>query len=221
MKCSDVSDQLDDCVARDLGETQTSLINQRIAEHIGECPACADLLEAVKALRAEVCALPREIDLPRDLWPKIETSINREKVIGFPSHRRHYLRAAAAAAVLIAAITGAYFVGLHQQTPLIVEVESSQNMVLATNNSWSFVSPSLQQTRSQLRSALEARKASLDPQTVSMVEENLEIIDRAISEISLALNETPDNPRLQRQLYFACSQEINLLRRAASFPAEI
>jgi len=217
MKCSDVLEQLDDFVDRELEDAQASVI----AEHIGGCPACAGRLEALENMLALASELPREIAPEHDLWPRIEGSISRKKVVAFPVHRRHFWQLAAAAAVVVAAIVGGYLIGLHQQAPHIVEVGSTENAVLAANDSWSLVPPSLQQTRAQLRAALDARKDSLSPQTIAMVEENLEIIDRAISEISLALNETPNNPRLQRQLYFACSQEISLLQRAASFPAEI
>jgi len=217
MKCSDVRELLDDFVDQELGHDKASAV----AEHIAKCPDCSNRLTALHEMLQEASALPREIAPKHDLWPRIERSISHKKVVAFPSYSRHVWKVAAAAAVFIAAITGAYFIGLHQQAPAIVQVETSENLMHVSNKPWSLVPPSLQQTRVQLRAALEARKDSLSPQTIVMVEENLEIIDRAITEISLALNEAPNNPRLQRQLYFACSQEINLLQRAASFPAEI
>jgi len=184
MKCSEVLEVLDEFVDRELGHAKTAAITT----HIAGCSACGSRLEALENMLREASALPREISPKPDLWPRIEESISQEKIVNFPSQTRRFLKIAAAAAVVIAAITTAYFMGLHQQAPQIAEVETVDSMVLAANNSWSLVPPSLQQTRAQLRRALEARKDSLNPQTIAMVEENLGIIDRAISEISLALN---------------------------------
>jgi hypothetical protein len=73
--------------------------------------------------------------------------------------------------------------------------------------------------RSQLLAALEARKGSLSPQTLAVVEENLKIIDRAVGEMQAALARDPGNRELPALLVTAYRQEIDLLRRVVQLPS--
>jgi hypothetical protein len=73
--------------------------------------------------------------------------------------------------------------------------------------------------RQQLLAALEARKGSLSPQTLAVVEENLKIIDKAVGEMQAALARDPGNRELPMLLVTAYRQEIDLLRRVTQLPS--
>ena len=56
----------------------------------------------------------------------------------------------------------------------------------------------------------------LDPETVRVVEENLQVIDDAIAEARAALARDPANGYLFRHLDQTLTRKVDLLRRAAS-----
>lgn len=70
-----------------------------------------------------------------------------------------------------------------------------------------------------LRGVLEQRRGALDPATITIVEQNLTLIDRAIAESREALRRDPASSLLSRQLDLALEKKIQLLRRAAMLPA--
>jgi hypothetical protein len=54
-----------------------------------------------------------------------------------------------------------------------------------------------------------------------VVDSNLQLIDGAIDEITLALGRDPDNPQLSHRLAAVYRQQIELLRTATGLPSEI
>lgn len=70
-----------------------------------------------------------------------------------------------------------------------------------------------------LHEVLQQRRGTLDPATVAIVEQNLLLIDRAITESREALRRDPGSSLLSRQLDLAMEKKIQLLRRAAMLPA--
>ena len=70
-----------------------------------------------------------------------------------------------------------------------------------------------------LRQVLDQRRRTLDPATIAIVEQNLDLIDRAIGESRDALRRDPASSLLSRQLDLALEKKVQLLRRAAMLPA--
>ncbi|MFQ5679032.1 MAG: anti-sigma factor family protein [Gemmatimonadota bacterium] len=66
-----------------------------------------------------------------------------------------------------------------------------------------------------LEASLAERRAQLTPATVRLVEENLRIIDRAISEARVALEADPESPVLRGIVEAAYVRKVDLLLQAA------
>jgi hypothetical protein len=68
----------------------------------------------------------------------------------------------------------------------------------------------------ELQAEFQRRRATLDPETVRVVTENLAIIDTAIEEARAALAEDPSSSFLQTHLASAMRQKVELLSRVAT-----
>jgi hypothetical protein len=64
------------------------------------------------------------------------------------------------------------------------------------------------------------RRESLDPKTVAIIEKNLEIIDKAITESRAALAKDPKSPLLSNQLDNVLGSKVELLRTVAFLPTQ-
>jgi hypothetical protein len=71
------------------------------------------------------------------------------------------------------------------------------------------------EARQQMRAALEERRAVLSPETVTTVDLNIRILERAIREIEHALETDPGNRELQKMLVATRQREMALLRQVA------
>ncbi len=71
----------------------------------------------------------------------------------------------------------------------------------------------------RLQSALVERRTQLDPATVSIVEENLKLIDTAVRQARAALSRDPASGFLSGKLNSALEKKIELLRTAALLPS--
>jgi hypothetical protein len=71
----------------------------------------------------------------------------------------------------------------------------------------------------QLRAVLTQRRGELDSTTITVLEKNLELIDRAIAESRAALQRDPASEFLADQLARAMTKKVAILRTAALLPA--
>jgi hypothetical protein len=177
-----------------------------LESHLEQCPECRLELESSRLLESAARSLPRSIEPDRDLWPGSSWSVSRLAV------------AAAAAAVVVAAVTAAYLAGLHRGAPRTAEMISAPSPG-AVSASFE-LGGDLVRVRDELMARLERRQDELSPETWMVVRDNLEVIDRAISRIAVALDEHPNDSRLNHRLAVAYRQEIDLLQRATRLPAE-
>ena len=70
-----------------------------------------------------------------------------------------------------------------------------------------------------LHAALDARRSQLNPATVAVIEQNLRVIDEAISQSESALARDPNSRLLNDQLDRTLAKKTGLLRAAALLPA--
>ena len=73
---------------------------------------------------------------------------------------------------------------------------------------------------SLLDSMVRTRRESLDPKTVTIIEQNLRIIDKAIMESRAALARDPKSPLLSNQLDNVLGSKVELLRTVAFLPTQ-
>jgi anti-sigma factor RsiW len=223
MNCREVRALLDDLVDGDLSEEH----RREVEKHLERCVECRTSEAGLRALLARVGALSRSLAPARDPWPGIVSRITAGEVIEHDfagEGRRWYLlgAAAAAAAVLIVAVSVvmAVLVGRERASRVVLTPERPGAAVGVTPASLDLAQAQATYTaaRQQLLAAFEARKGSLSPQTLAVVEENLRIIDKAVGEMQAALARDPGNRELPMLLVTAYQQGIDLLQRVTQLP---
>lgn len=209
MRCRKAKALVNDYVDGFLGEPEAAAV----AEHLEACGNCRENAAALWRVVQEARDLPREMAPPDELWNDIAEGIARsgEETVAVPARRSlvPILAAFATAALFLAAVSAGFGVWMTRQTPR----EVSERV-----NAPSGYEQALQEcatARATLLADLEERKGALSPQTLTTVNENLRVIDVAISEIRNALEADPRDERLRRMLVLTYEEEVGLLARIA------
>jgi anti-sigma-K factor RskA len=218
MNCREVLALLDDFVDGALPEQEM----RAVARHLEGCAECRTSDARMRALLARVGTLPRSIEPAHDLWSDVAERITAGTVVEKEATgRRWRWHLLAAAAVLIAAVSlvTALLVrsGRESRVASLPERPTAA-VVTAASFELAQAQATYDAARKQLLAALDARKASLSPQTVAVVERNLKIIDSAVAEMQTALARDPGNRELPALLVTAYQQEIDLLQRVTQLP---
>jgi hypothetical protein len=204
--------------------------NEAVRGHVERCSSCRRDLEALSNLLKEMGDLPREAEPSRDLWPQIEWRIGREAgaVRGAegpaPSDvkRRRQITLPAwqllAASITLALVSGgvvwvALSGGIRDSGP-VASVPMDES--LAQPAGWETALDEYHDAVSDLEEVLEVGRDVLDPETVRILEENLQAIDSAINEAQAALAQDPGSKVLRRFLAENLRRKIDLLHRAAA-----
>ena len=220
MRCGDVEPRLSAYLDDELDES-TRLA---VAAHVESCQGCRGLLGDLARVKAAVAALPPEVAPEHDLWPSVAAALNGGKVLPFERSQRPRriwqwaapLAAAAMLVVVTAAVTSRLTTRVVARQA--ASVSTAPEGVRRAGLESAMVTASFAAARRDLSKALEANRASLDPATVKVVEDNVRIIDNAVRRIEAALARDPGNPGLQRLLLTAYRQELDLLRAANASP---
>ncbi len=85
----------------------------------------------------------------------------------------------------------------------------------AQNVAWMDAFSGYDQALTDLETVVEQGRGVLDPETIRVLEDNLETIDRAIDQARTALSEDPGSTVLQRLLSENLRRKVDLLRHAA------
>jgi hypothetical protein len=167
--------------------------------------------------------LPREIRPKRDLWPGIVARISHAaadrggaepamKARRAPRAPRPAfagpLRVAAAALAVVMVVWIAVEVFVRRPAGDAALGRSVAATIQA-------VESECERTRSDLQSVLARPGMTLPPQTIDVIESNLEIIEFAIRDSREALRQNPTDAGLARRLTSDYREQLKLLRRAA------
>lgn len=224
------TDRLSEYMDGDLTGEETAALET----HLDECLACRDVLAGLREVARATAGL-RDREPETDLWPDIReriggTTVRVEAgadVVPLVSTRRprrlsFSVPQLLAASIAMMAVSGGA-VWLATRT---AATAPEQSMAQVTNVSGSFsadaailvssVEQEYRQAITELERDFEARRDRLDPETVRVVEENLQVIDDAIAEARAALARDPANGYLFRHLDQTLTRKVDLLRRAAS-----
>lgn len=226
MRRDEWADRLSEYIDGDMGERDM----EALEVHLLECGECAVTLEELRAVVAEAGALPA-VPPERDLWPEIEARLAPRggaratpdaDVIPLRRRRRVTFTvpqlAAAGLALALASASGTW-AALRRATALpagaaAVNAPPPQpESGVATPVS--FVT-TYDAAVTELEHEFERRRADLDPETIIVVERNLDIIDGAIAEARRALAADPSSAFLNEHLAETMRRKMDLLRQATS-----
>jgi anti-sigma factor RsiW len=228
-----VQDQLSDYLDGEL----TGNASAEVERHLAGCAECSRVLAELKQVIALAGSLPPQPP-PRDLWNGISSELTPGRALA-PRRRFSFtVPELAAASLLLATLSGGAVAVLMQRSTggaarqepaapvaatLALENEPAQSAETADPAAApdvvpaaSFADAQFDAAVSDLERALERGRGRLDPETVLVVEENLSIIDRAITEARRALASDPSNGYLSGHLMEARRRKLDLLRRATA-----
>jgi hypothetical protein len=188
------------------------VLSPEILAHIEDCPNCRRFRERLAAILDPSSALPREIQPSRDLWPAIASRL--EKADERKSRRiSKFLPLAAAAGIAAAVIASLFSLPLHESSTVarapIRTPETTPAPLPAATVEIGFV-----QTRVVLAKMVEARKNTMPPEQVAVLEKTLSRMDSAVQDIHAALELEPHNPSLLFKLSHVRRRELRLLQQA-------
>ena len=146
-------------------------------------------------LRWQLRQLPREMDLPRDLWPAIEAGINRR-----PARATRRWPAALAAAATLMLAAGIYWRADVGQAP----VDEGQLEARIVSSEARAITDEYQAALRQFEGAPVA------PQ----VAPSLATLDRSVAQIQSAIAADPDSVFLLEQLRRTYNQRLELTQRS-------
>ena len=222
MNCPDARLLLDDLVDGTIAEDA----RRALEGHLAACLTCRAEEVRLRALLARAAALPLRVEPGRDLWPGVAQRLAGANVVagGFAGRARRRIPlplAAAAAAVLVAATALVTSVLVRSERPPHAAAGPGAEPVGAVPASLALSDArgAYESARRQLHAALDARRGSLSPATLKVVDENLTVIERAVREMEDALARDPGNRELPALLASAYRQELDVLQVAAGIPA--
>lgn len=212
-----------ECINDAIDEALTDELQLAFNTHLGECDTCRAEYELMKSILADAANLTASIEPDRDLWSGIESAIGRapqeSSVVGFPARSMRLWAPLAAAAAVVLVMMGSQLRSTPNAMAPPEEVAvnpTDEPPALETPDEGAIVFANMEsdyaQARVSLLEALEARKGELPEDLVVTIEENLNIIENAVVDIHRALEESPENPELERMLHAAYRSEMTLLQ---------
>jgi hypothetical protein len=219
----------------------------KVDAHLAHCDACSDTLEAIVALKGEALALGADVTPPARGWDAIEDRISRAAsadVTPLAPRSALALRsslaprrssaprapfgaaqwiARAAGLVLAAGFGGALLLAAMRMWPgeALDEGDLSEQAAagVPVPSAAALVAEAYGPSIAELEEALAAGQASLDPETLRVVQENLQIIEEAIARARAAIESDPGRHGPVRSLDSLYAAMVQLLLRAAALVA--
>ena len=217
-----LSDYLDD---EDLSASEHAAIEAHVAT-CRECQATIDELRQV-ALRARSLA-----DTPpaANLWPGISERLTPRAPVVVPfvtSESRRFsftMPQLVAAGLALMVLSGGLVWVARLGDPRAslpaagaqVQLDAPEPDPAPTPSRVRFGDADYDQAVADLEKALDAGRSKLDPETVSILEENLRTIDQAIDQARKALRNDPANAYLNNHFAASRNRKLALLRRASA-----
>ena len=233
MTCEEIRERLpqlvdSDLLDWDLLEWDGPAEERRLwEEHVSECEVCRQSLDSWKALREEARSLSTEMLPERDLWSGIAQEISREAAPGegletswlsrrWLSQQLHPVRLGLLAAglmVLVSVLSLVWWAAHYEATDHPKATASSTPSAGSRAADLARYEDRVLPTRKELLAVVAAREAELVPEIASAIVDDVRALNDAIGQIRLALEEHPDNRRLNLVLAAKYQQEVALLHR--------
>jgi Putative zinc-finger len=215
-----MSDQWTDRLSEYLDGELTKREQEQIEAHLAQCDECRTILDQLRAVVARASMLPSGAPAS-DLWPGVEARLNtsgktlpfRTRAVRRISFTLPQLVAAGLALMVLSggAVWLSQFGGRTTSLPPAAAAPISGPAVTPIG----LTNPRYDEAVRELEDALDAGRAQLDPETVKILESNLQAIDQAIEQSRRALEADPANGFLYSHLAEARQRKLALLRRAS------
>jgi anti-sigma factor RsiW len=219
-----MTDRWTDRLSEYLDDDLSAAERESLEAHLAGCPACAALLEELRAVMVRARSLD---DRPpgRDLWqhiaPRIGATRTRPpRVLRFPRVVVSVPQLAAAAVTLMLASGGAV-AWWTARAPATVAVRDTvpATAVAVLPAGAGFGGAGYDSVVAGLERALTEGRERLDSTTVRIIEHNLAIMDEAIAQARRALAADPASVYLNNHLAGTLKRKLDLLRRASQLTA--
>ncbi len=215
MTCQELDARLDDWLDGLLSPPGAA----EVEAHLAECVTCREGARKLRQVLTHAAALPGPVAPPHDLWPAIASRIAPARWSRLFAWDSAALVAAAAAVVL--ALLALAFLQRSPGTVRTAEIPVASPGTLERASAGPAVEdPVLAQAERDyetaadaLLDALQQRRGVLTPQTIAGVQQNLQVIDRALVEVRQALAKDPRNPELNRMLVATHRKKVDVLQR--------
>jgi hypothetical protein len=220
-------DQWTDRLSEYLDDELSSAEGEALEAHLLECAECGQTLQQLRAVVRQAGAVV-DRDPARDLWPAIaarlsapqlelitneETTSPRKRRVSFSIPQ---LAAASITIMLLSAGSMYYLVRGNSAPPVAEVTQPAPQSQPSSPANVRAVAKHYDAAVQELETVLERNRGQLDTTTVRVLEQNLAIIDRAITEARAALGQQPTDPYLNRYLDQAMQRKVQLLQRATS-----
>jgi anti-sigma-K factor RskA len=202
MMCPDMEVRLNEYIDGTLPAAERALV----AAHLAGCAGCRAAVAELEGLVAGARGLPRSIEPPRDLWASIAGRIGKR---GPGSGTRWWRERTFWAGALAAAATLVLAFGIYRLTARPAGPGGGGG-----DGGWTAIQADYERSAAELAATLVAERGRLRPETVALVERNLQIIDAAIRDSRAALARDPGNADLRELFAAAYRQKVELLRWA-------
>ena len=213
----------------------------RIDKHLSGCADCSAELASLRALVAATGALPTSVLPDDDLWADLKAAIDDRKGAVLPKmspdvatratgsrwQRPAWLAAAAVVLVALSSATTAIVLRSSPETTVAQNQPDSGTTRLGLGAppvlpaSFRAAEGQYIQTIQELRDAVDAQRAHLNPETVRTVDRSLAVVDSAIAEAREALLADPNNRTLVDLLSASYQRKLDLLRRTSELSSRI
>ena len=238
-------ERVDELLADWLEGTLDAPAAEAVRLHLGGCARCGAMLASLDQREMHAAALPM-LEPSRDLWTGIEERIVTPVVAlaARPSspvvtRRRFGWVAQAAAAVVLVTVTAgttwmyAARVARSASGALIPDMvynsgnsgavgrqlgRISRVRAVTADGALTSVERTYDTQVGALRAVIAERRSELDPRTLAILEQNIQLIDRAIAQSREALARDPWNAFVGDELAVTLDKKIQLLRTAALLP---
>ncbi|HSK20825.1 MAG TPA: zf-HC2 domain-containing protein [Longimicrobiales bacterium] len=186
--------------------------------HLADCDTCRDAVDSLRLLRSDLADLPRSIQPPAHVLMGVRAGLIQTR--DSAAARTWYMRPRllAAAAVLLVTISSA-------TTALLIrgagDTGGVQNVALPMAGSSSLVAVdalerSYEHEVAEVQRALVGQQSALSPETLRVLQANLDIIDRALNEARAALRADPGNDALTDLVRSGYERKLDVLRSVSS-----
>ena len=185
-----------------------------LESHLEGCTRCRGVVDDLRALSLEAARFARDVEPARDLWPAIrpQVAVKPEPAASSQPFGPSWRLAAGIAFFLLSASVVALLLRT-TGTP------APQEETVAMLEEISSAEAEFEAAATHLLTAIESRRADLTPETLSLVERNVKLLDSAIAQTRRALFDQTASIELARLLTGIHHKKIDLLRTAVLLPS--